>query len=64
MASVFDEKCTEKEKGVLNMRKPVLNPTIQQVTVNLYNKLLSNNTECLILFYNMSSLSYIFDKKI
>ena len=28
MAIVFDEKCREKEKGVLNRRKPVLNPTI------------------------------------
>ena len=34
MASVFDEKCREKEKGELNRRKPVLNPTVQQVTVN------------------------------
>ena len=47
MASVFDEKCREKEKEVLNMRKPVLNPTIQQVTVNLYNKFLSHDTHCL-----------------
>ena len=32
MASVSDEKCREKEKGVLNRRKLVLNPTIHQVS--------------------------------
>ena len=39
MASNFDEKCREKEKGVLNRRKPVLNPTTQHVTVKLYSRL-------------------------
>ena len=36
MASDFDEQCRQKEKCVLNRRKPVLNLSIQQVTVNLY----------------------------
>ena len=53
MASVFDEKYREKEKGELNRRKPVLNPTIQQVTVNLYNKFLSHDTHCLCYSVNL-----------
>ena len=47
MASIFDEKCREKEKSKLNRRKPVLNPTIQQITVNLYDKFLSHDTHCI-----------------
>ena len=58
MASVFDKKCREKEKGILNRRKPVLNPTIQQATVNLYNIL-----SLLFCKPNMSFLSYIFGEK-
>ena len=37
MAIIFDKKCREKEKGI----NPI-NPTIQQVTVNVHNKFLSH----------------------
>ena len=53
MASSFDEKCREKEKAELNRRKPDLNPTKQQVTVNLYNKFLSHDTHCLCYSVNL-----------
>ena len=60
MANIFDEKCGEKEKGVSNRRKPVLNPTIQQVTVNLYNKFLSHDTHCLCYSVYLNELSIIY----
>ena len=36
-----------KKKEVMNRRKPSLKPTIQLVTVNLYNKFLSHDTHSL-----------------
>ena len=47
------KKCGEIEKGVLNRRKPDLNLTIQQVTVNLYNKFLFHDTHCLCYSVNL-----------
>ena len=64
MASVLDEKCREKEKGVLNRRKPVLNPTIQHVTeiYNLHTRTVrkSDYTPALALSKHMAS---VFDEK-
>ena len=40
MASIFDEKCREKEKkqGNTNRRMSIFNPTSQLAVVNLYTK--------------------------
>ena len=56
MASVFDEKCREKEKRCIKQEKA--NPTIQQVTVNLYNKFLSHDTHCLCYSVNLIKTLY------
>ena len=44
MASVF-YKYVVRKNGELNRRKPVLNPTIQQVSVKLCNKFLKINNK-------------------
>ena len=39
MAGILDENVERKKKGAINRRKPFLNPTVLQVTVNLYDRI-------------------------
>ena len=63
---IFDEKCGEKEKrtykGRINRRLLVLNPTMQQLIVNLHTKILAFYLEQLLT--NLKSIDCMERKKI